>query len=165
MEKEHWQDWLSGLVGLWLVASPWVLAAQEPVAIYNSMIVGLIVAVLAASELAVFQPWKEWAIAALGAWLFLAPRIMSFATDSLMWNSAACGVVVIALAGWAIGDAHEILPRLGRPKGDLRGDMPGLSLPDEHEHMAEGYLHRHEGGPGIVHPGSDTQSPGQVSHQ
>lgn len=165
MEKEHWQDWLTGLIGMWLVATPWVLAAQDQAIIWNFLIVGLATAILAASEFAVFQPWKEWAMAGLGSWMILAPRVMSFQNDTLTWNAAACGAAIVALAGWALGDTHEILPRLGRPRGDLRDDTPGVSLPDEHEHMAGGYEQRPDSGPQIVHPGGDTQTPGQTSHQ
>ncbi len=164
MDKKHWQDWLSGLIGLWLVATPWVLVTPAGAVTWNFMAVGLAVAILAASELNMFQPWKEWVIAALGVWLLLAPRIMSFQGNEAIWNSAVCGVVIIALAGWAIGDAHEILPQFGRPSGDLRGDTPSLSLPDEHEHMAGGPPRR-DRGPGIVHPGTDAQAGGQTSHQ
>ena len=165
MQKEHWQDWLSGLIGIWLVATPWVLAAQDQVVIWNFLIAGLVIAVLAASELDVFQPWKEWAIATVGTWLILAPRILDFQDNSLIWNAAACGAAIVALSGWAIGDTHEILPRFGRPRGDLRGDTPSLSLPDEHEHMAGGYARGSISGPDIAHPGSDTQAPGQTSHE
>lgn len=165
MNKEHWQDWVQVLLGLWVAVSPWVLGASNSAAIWNFLIVGLVLIALAASEISAFQRWKEWAIAALGAWLLLSPRILEFVKEqALTWNAAITGLVIVALAAWAIGDAHEILPRLRRPKGDMRGDRPGLSLPDESAHMA-GLPRRPDTGPDIVRPGGGTQTPGQVSHE
>ena len=114
MRKQHWQDWLCALVGLWMVVTPWVLPHQDVTVSAEFLIVGALVVVLAVSELSAFRPWKEWAIAAMGTWLFLVPRLMSFESTTLTVNAAVCGLAIIALAGWTIGDAHEILPRFRR---------------------------------------------------
>ncbi|MCS7100478.1 MAG: SPW repeat protein [Burkholderiaceae bacterium] len=43
-----WQQWANVVFGLWLIASPWILGfAGVTAALYNAVIVGLIVAVLA----------------------------------------------------------------------------------------------------------------------
>ena len=165
MNKEHWQDWGVVLFGLWVAVSPWILGPAQDEVTWNFVIVGLVLITLAASEIAAFQRWKEWLMAALGTWLLLSPRLLSFLKEqSLTWNAAVCGLAVVALAAWAIGDAHEVLPRFARPKGDLRDDLPSLSLPDESEHMV-GPARRPDTGPDIVHPGGGTQTPGQISHE
>lgn len=166
MNKEHWQDWLQAVLGLWVVVSPWILGATDSTAIWNFLIVGLVVIAFAGSELAVFQRWKEWLMAALGGWLLLSPRILDFTGEQAMtWNAVITGLLIVAFAGWAIGDVHEILPRFGRSKGDLRSGLQSVSLPDESAHLAGEAPHRPDTGPGIVHPGVDTQSPGQTSHE
>ena len=165
MNKEHWQDWVQVLLGLWVAVSPWVLSAADSTATWNFLIVGLVVIALAASEMSAFQRWKEWLIAALGTWLLLSPRMLEFIKEqSLTWNAAISGLLIVALAAWAIGDAHELLPRLVRPKDDLRYELPSLSLPDESAHMV-GPARRPDTGPDIVRPGGGTQTPGQVSHE
>lgn len=132
---------------------------------WNYGIVGAAVILLAfLSEMATFRPWKEGAIATLGAWLVVSPLVIDYTVSSaLSWNAVVAGLLVLALAGWALGDAHEVLPKLIRPKGDLRGTMLSLALPDEHEHLVGAHVHRPDGGPDILHPGFAIQSPGQAT--
>ncbi|HXF44490.1 MAG TPA: SPW repeat protein [Burkholderiaceae bacterium] len=43
-----WQEWANVVFGLWLIASPWILGfTGVTVALYNAVIVGIIVAALA----------------------------------------------------------------------------------------------------------------------
>jgi len=81
---KHWQDPISGLLGVWLVVSPWVLGfadATTPTA--NAALVGL--ALLAAALGATFVPraWEEWTEVALGAWLV----VLKGATGHWLGNS------------------------------------------------------------------------------
>jgi SPW repeat len=46
-----WEEWLNLIVGLWVAVSPWVLGFQGTTAMTVHLIVGLLVAVLAAIEL------------------------------------------------------------------------------------------------------------------
>jgi SPW repeat len=48
----EWEEWLNLVLGLWVVVSPWLLGfAGQPTARWVHVIVGLIVAVLAAVKL------------------------------------------------------------------------------------------------------------------
>ena len=46
-----WEEWLNLIVGLWTLVSPWVLGFQGTRAMTVHVIVGLLVAILAAIEL------------------------------------------------------------------------------------------------------------------
>ena len=46
-----WEEWLNLIVGLWLIVSPWVLKFQGTRAMWVDVVIGIIVAVLAAIEL------------------------------------------------------------------------------------------------------------------
>jgi hypothetical protein len=46
-----WEEWLNLIVGLWVIVSPWVLGFLGTTATTVHVIIGLIVAVLAAIEL------------------------------------------------------------------------------------------------------------------
>lgn len=46
-----WEEWLNLIVGLWLVISPWVLKFQGTTAMRADVVVGIIVAALAAAEI------------------------------------------------------------------------------------------------------------------
>jgi len=46
-----WEEWLNLIVGLWLIVSPWVLKFQGTSGMRIDVVIGIIVAVLAAIEL------------------------------------------------------------------------------------------------------------------
>jgi len=46
-----WEEWLNLVAGLWAIASPWVLGFQETTARSVHVVIGVIVAALAAAEL------------------------------------------------------------------------------------------------------------------
>lgn len=51
----EWEDWVSLVFGVWLIAAPWVLGFSAlAAATWNQVIVGLLIAVLAA--------WEIWAV-------------------------------------------------------------------------------------------------------
>ncbi len=51
----EWQDWLNGLLGIWLIVAPWVLKfSAAAIATWDHVIVGILVVVLAA--------WELWAV-------------------------------------------------------------------------------------------------------
>ena len=50
-----WEEWLNLIVGLWLIVSPWVLKFPGTSAMRFDVVIGIIVAVLAAIEL-----WYRW---------------------------------------------------------------------------------------------------------
>lgn len=48
----EWHDWVNGVLGVWLVVSPWILGfAALTAALWNHVAVGLLIAALAAWEL------------------------------------------------------------------------------------------------------------------
>lgn len=96
---------LNILAGLWLVLAPWALAygTVEP-ALWNSVIIGLAVAVLAIVRVGMPLQYEgiSWINFVLGIWLILAPFILGFgAIELAMWNSVVVGVIVLALAAWS----------------------------------------------------------------
>lgn len=59
-----WEEWLNLIVGLWVAVSPWVLGFQGTTARTVHLIVGLLVAILAAIELWLMyqQPPRQTAV-------------------------------------------------------------------------------------------------------
>ena len=56
-----WEEWLNLIVGLWTLISPWVLGFQATTAAMTvSVIVGLLVAILAAVEIWMTSPTPPW---------------------------------------------------------------------------------------------------------
>jgi hypothetical protein len=88
------------LVGLWLIASPWILG-EAPIfqpGVLSVIVSGLVIALLAAGNLwaAVGSRVLGWIIAALGAWVTAAPFVFGYASNTpWTWSSVISGVIVV----------------------------------------------------------------------
>ena len=47
----EWEEWLNLVVGLWVLVSPWVLGFADTTAMWVHIVIGIVVAVIAAIEL------------------------------------------------------------------------------------------------------------------
>lgn len=110
MKMKHWQDPVNLVLGLWMVASPWILAHQEEaIPTGNAVILGLLIAALALLALFKVMAWEEWVSVALGAWLLVSPWVLGFSgIATAMWNAAIVGIGVAAFALWALGTDKDI---------------------------------------------------------
>jgi hypothetical protein len=107
---KHWQDAVNAVLGAWLLLSPWAVGyADEAVATGNAVIVGLALMAGALGAILVPRAWEEWAEAALGAWLVVAPWVLGFAgqTDARM-SAVSLGAVIVALALWTIASDKDL---------------------------------------------------------
>jgi hypothetical protein len=104
MSKLRWQDMVNLVLGVWIAASPWVLGfGDHAMTMWNALVVGGAILVIAAIDLDSPANWEEWATGALGVWLLLSPWILGYATNRPMMLSALiCGALVAALAAWAL---------------------------------------------------------------
>ncbi|HEX8987505.1 MAG TPA: SPW repeat protein [Rhodocyclaceae bacterium] len=109
-KMKHWQDPLNILLGLWLIASPWALGyANVPRAPADAVIIGAVIAVLAALELFQVAAWEEWAAVVLGIWMVISPWVLKFSFSAAATaNAVIFGIVIAALALWALGTDREI---------------------------------------------------------
>jgi hypothetical protein len=116
---ERWQDSANVVLGAWLVLSPWILQfAALDQALWNAVIVGLIVGAAALAALVRFHRWEEWVDIALGAWLVVSPWVLGFAAlaaaegtaagaVAATWNFVLVGLMIMVLAGWSLRDAQH----------------------------------------------------------
>lgn len=118
MKKQRWQDWVKGALGLWIFISPrmiqhtmaptdfWTTTAVTPAVMWNMYLVGIAIFVLAAAAVIASPNLKDWsnlALVMLGGWLLISPLFLGFSSaTALMWNAVIAGVIVVALASWAI---------------------------------------------------------------
>ena len=110
IKVKHWQDPISLIAGLWMIASPWVLAYQsESRPMWNAVILGVLIAAAALGALFKVSAWKEWANVVFGAWLVVSPWVLGFsALQVATLNAVIVGVGVAALAIWALGTDRDI---------------------------------------------------------
>jgi hypothetical protein len=103
--KLRWQDLANLAVGFWIGVSPWLLGYSEslPFAMWNALIVGAAIAVIAAIDLDLPARWEEWTLAALGGWLAISPLLLGYRDNNVVTGAMlASGVVVLVLALWAL---------------------------------------------------------------
>ena len=77
--QQHWQDWAGLLLGLAVLASPWLLdfsASAAPT--WNAVIVGSAVILLSAVAITHLEPWEEWLQIALGLWLIVSSGMLDY---------------------------------------------------------------------------------------
>ena len=94
------------LVGIWLAAAPFVLSYGERAASWNSVLVGGIVATLAATRVlgAYRAAFLSWINVGLGIWLIISPWLLGGGGDdggAIFWNNVIGGIVVATCASWS----------------------------------------------------------------
>lgn len=109
-KMKHWQDPVNLILGLWMIVSPWLLGYEsEAAATSNAVILGIVIAVLAALELFNVTAWEEWGNFVLGLWLVISPWVLGFrSVSSAMSNDVVIGILVAVLAIWALGTDKDI---------------------------------------------------------
>ena len=100
-----WNLFLSAVLGVWLMASPYVLKAFPDASGHNEQLTGALVitaAVIAFGE--VMRPLRLVNIL-FGGWLMLSPWILG-APGQVLGNDLLCGIVLISLS-FRRGDIQE----------------------------------------------------------
>jgi hypothetical protein len=103
---KHWEDWVSVVFGLWLVASPWVLQYGEMTAAQNAVLVGFLLIAIEFVEFSAFRVWEEWINVILGAWLVASAWVLGVALMPTV-NFVIVGLLVLALALYEIWDERR----------------------------------------------------------
>ncbi|MCM2251865.1 MAG: SPW repeat protein [Ramlibacter sp.] len=115
---KHWQDPVNALVGVWLIASPWILGFQgEMTALSNAVIVGVLLVATALGTIFVPRAWEEWTETALGVWLAISPWVLGFsALRDATVSMVVSGVVVAVLALWVLSTDKDYSVWLHQPR-------------------------------------------------
>ncbi|WP_045235118.1 SPW repeat protein [Deinococcus pimensis] len=107
--KSKWEDWVTLVLGVWLIISPYVLGFTG-VARTDAVIVGVVVVLV--SVWALFVPTSqgaEWCDLLLGVGLFVAPWVLDFSPNTAAdWNAWIVGALLVVLSGAALPDAARL---------------------------------------------------------
>ncbi|MBN9461537.1 MAG: SPW repeat protein [Burkholderiales bacterium] len=108
MIRAHWQDRIEVALGLWLVASPFVLGMRHQGAAWAAMLAGVAVVTLAVDAFYYPEIVEEWGSLALGIGLAASPWLLGFqAEPAALANALACGVAIAALSFWTVEDIQR----------------------------------------------------------
>ena len=105
MALKRWQDSLNMILGLWTVASPWILgfAGAESFAAPAAWILGAAIVVFAGVSAYMHKAWEEAITIILGICLFASPWVLGFADQMTpATNAAVVGLLVTAFGVWAM---------------------------------------------------------------
>lgn len=94
---------LTLILGLWYIVSAWVYgsASSTAAAMWNSVVVGILIALFAAIRLNAREPrpTARWLDLLLGVWAFFSPWIYGFVpNEGRFINSLCVGIIVFALS-------------------------------------------------------------------
>lgn len=94
------------LLGVWLLFSPWAFGYDAWPAVLNSVIVGALIATLAANR--VESPDSKialsWINFALALWTIASPQVFGYATNvSGVKDNLILGLAIAGLAIWSAG--------------------------------------------------------------
>lgn len=105
--RSRWRDKVMLLFGAWLALSPYLLgfATTAILAMWSTLVVGLILIAMAALAIWKQKAWEEWLLLALGAWLLIAPIVLGFiGLPVAAANSFIMGILVGGDAIWSLID-------------------------------------------------------------
>jgi hypothetical protein len=104
--KTHrsWEDWVSMLIGVLIGFSPWLADQQaDQAVVWNAILVGAVVLVLAQLEYVSLQRWEEIGEIIVGLWLIASPFIFGYAeAGPLRYWHFGFGAIIVLLAAWQL---------------------------------------------------------------
>src|SRR5262249_4669163 len=90
-------SWVNIVLGIWVIISPFVLGIPTPKGIWNNIVIGAMVGILAIIRWRMHQPGWSWLNLILGIWLVISPFVL-FLSGAAMWNNVILGIIVAAFA-------------------------------------------------------------------
>ena len=119
--RPNWRDDVAGLCGLnilagiWLILAPWILdySARDP--LWNDVVFGAIVGLLALVRVggALRDASLSWINAAIGVWIFIAAFTIDH-TARATWNDIILGVLVFVFAIGSAASTPRTVDRAAR---------------------------------------------------
>jgi len=101
-----WQNWVNLTLGVWLLIAAFVpgITASEGASLWNDLVVGIIVLLVAIWAALQNKQSLCWLNALAGGWLLISafiPRITAVQSGNL-WNDLIIGIVITTVEVWVI---------------------------------------------------------------
>jgi hypothetical protein len=99
------------LLGVFLIASPWLFGFPEGAASQNAALSGFVILVLSIAALTAFAVWEEWLNLIVGLWVLVSPWLLGFAGTAAMAVHVIVGAIVAVLAAIELWFMYQRPPR------------------------------------------------------
>jgi hypothetical protein len=102
-------SWLNILLAIWVIISPFVLQLSLLGALWNNVLTGIAIGILALIRTAApRQPGWSWVNLILGIWLIISPFVLGFMAGAGIWNNVILGIIIalVALGNASTTRAH-----------------------------------------------------------
>jgi hypothetical protein len=99
------------VLGLWLIIAPFLLGyGAIPGPMWNDVLIGIIIAALAALRLSSpgHSGWASWTNLVAGLWLIIAPFVIAGYTAAATWNDIIVGIIAASLAAASGAAARKL---------------------------------------------------------
>jgi SPW repeat len=108
--RESILDLYNLIVGIFLFASPWLLASTHGVMGEDARVSGLVVVSLSVAALIAFAEWEEWGLFIIGFALAASPWVLGFQNTTAMKFNVGIGLFVAYLAALELWLIHYYPP-------------------------------------------------------
>jgi hypothetical protein len=109
MNINRLQDEMEFVLGIWLIASPWLLGYAEPfgTAAATAAVIGLVVFLFSLDDYFFSNEAEEWVDGVLGVALMLSPLLLGYTDNTrATLNAVLCGFLITGIAAWAVQRLH-----------------------------------------------------------
>jgi hypothetical protein len=106
-----WEDWAGAVIGVWLLASPWVLGySHHFAATANAVLLGIALASAQLIHLGKHEDAEEWLDLIAGLWLVASPAVLGFGSlIAALANTVVAGLLAILFAASALSPMDEMV--------------------------------------------------------
>ena len=118
MNEPRWQNWLSLILGIYILTAPWLVPYFLPPTSASTMIeiagsaAGLALAIVSISGILDPETWTDWVKVLIGMVLLLIPWILEFSdTIPFTYSFVLGGMVLVIISGLAFASRR---PKIGR---------------------------------------------------
>ena len=104
MKEGRWPDWLTLLIGVWVVLSPWAIgfAGTDMTAAWNAWTFGVATVVFSALAVSMPSAWEEVINILIGIWMVISSWVLGVTSRAAESNAVIVGLLLILFAAWAM---------------------------------------------------------------
>lgn len=109
MNEQRWQNGLSSLLGLYIIAAPWSIpyisapTSTTPIINVAEWSAGLAILIVSLVGLRSREIWNECLKLVFGAWLVAAPWVLGFGDNvPFTYNDVLAGAFLVIVSGMAL---------------------------------------------------------------